>query len=114
MAISDKLKTYFQKNMEQTIKDSWYKGDTPTQREVIGRIGQISKSDPTRANDLWSQYKQQQQDVSSPFFNPYTKPTNQAVSNLAAMGVDVSNIAVERPEGGAVLLGEPEGPELFR
>ena len=49
--------TAYQKNVAKPAETKWYKGDMPTGREVLGRIGTISKTNKTQAMDLYSQYK---------------------------------------------------------
>ena len=87
------ITTSYQENLFQPSQSkNWYSGDAPTGREIMGRIGEISKSRPNEAADLYGVYKQLQNDATSRYFNPYTQATNRAVDNLKAMGIDTSNI----------------------
>lgn len=73
-------------------QEKWYAGDRPTSRELLGQIASISEYDMDKANDLYGQYKNLTVTPNNPFYNPYSMPTNKAVGNLAAMGIDTSKI----------------------
>ena len=88
-----KQKTPYQQNVSQPVQtDKWYKGDSPTTRETMGRLMQITNTDPQRGYQLQDEFVQLQADPTSQYYNPYTKATNKAVSNLADLGFDVTNI----------------------
>lgn len=70
----------------------WYKGETPTFGESIGRIYQIAQSNPQRASTLFDRMQMRMADPDSMYYQPYFKPTNKAVANLAQMGFDTSKV----------------------
>lgn len=88
--------TAYQSNLYQpTQTNKWYSGDTPTELEVLGRIGKIYQQDQARGQKLMSDYRKLQSDPTSAFWNPYLNPTNRSVSNLASLGLDTSNLSDE-------------------
>ena len=89
------VQSAYQQNLSQPVNDKWYAGDTPTTREIYGRIYDISQSDPETANMIATGFAQAQRDPSSPWYAPYSQATNQAVSNLQSMGFDTNNLSQE-------------------
>ena len=91
-AIAGGISSARQKLMYQPEEEEekWYKGQTPTSSETLARIFTISKSNPTSGEPLWNAYMQFADDPSSPLFNPYTRPTNPAISQISALGIDTS------------------------
>lgn len=90
-ALFELHKTATQKNQENIVRqDRWYKGKEPTTGEALARIASISQKDTARGAMLWDAFAGLQKDASSPFYNPYTQATNQAIQQLAALGADVS------------------------
>lgn len=83
-------KTAYQQNVAQPVQqnNNWYKGEIPTTGEIYGRIQTISKSDPALAQEIYTGFRQSQQDRTSPWYNPFTAPTNQAVNVLNSYGID--------------------------
>ena len=77
-------------NYQQNTK--WYRGATPTTRETLARISLIGMLDRQSGETAMSLFSNLQQDRTSQFYNPYTRHTNRAVDNLAALGIDVSKI----------------------
>lgn len=71
-------------------EEKWYKGDTPTTSETLARVYTIAQSNPNKGEALWNAYLQFADDPSSPVYNPYTRPTNPAISQIGALGVDIS------------------------
>ena len=63
-----------------------------TGRDVLGKIGNVAKTDPNRANDLFSQYQKFSADPTSPIWKPYTNATNPAVKALAELGFDANGL----------------------
>lgn len=92
-AIAGGISSARQKLMYQPEEEEekWYKGQTPTSSETLARIFTISKSNPASGEPLWNAYMQFADDPSSPLFNPYTRPTNPAISQISALGVDTSS-----------------------
>ena len=82
-------KSAYQENLQQPIQ-------LPTQQEttrsLLGKIKQKSQSDPQGAYTALNIFQQWQQDKTSPFYNPYTQATNQAIGNLKALGVNTDRI----------------------
>lgn len=75
---------------QPTQADKWYSGDAPTSSDIMARIFTIGKTNPEESKQLFATYQTMQADPSSPIYNPYTKSTNKAVDELAALGADVS------------------------
>ena len=73
-------------------ENRWYKGDKPTRLEMLGRIYSLRDQDPMIADTAYSYYTQLRNDPSSKYYSHYAQPTNQAVSNLAALGFDTNNL----------------------
>lgn len=88
-------KSVYQQNMAQPVNNKWYAGDIPTSREIYGRIYDISKTDPTAAAEVSRGFEQSRLDPSSPWYAPYTQPTNQAVNSLRELGFDTNNLSRE-------------------
>ena len=70
-------------------------GGTPSRSELLGQIAEIGKTDEKRARKLYSMYENATQDASSPLYNAYSKPTNQAVGNLQNLGFDTRVLSDE-------------------
>lgn len=75
---------------EDEEEDRWYKGNEPTSSEILARIYTIGKDDPKQGEQLWSAFSSFANDPSSPIYNPYSKATNQAISELSTLGFDMS------------------------
>lgn len=75
---------------QPTQTDKWYSGDSPTSSEIMARIYTIGKINPEEGKQLYTTYQTMQADPSSPIYNPYTRSTNKAINELAALGADVS------------------------
>lgn len=76
--------------MQEEEDDRWYTGSEPTQSEILARIYTIGQQDPQQGEQLWNAFSAFSSDPSSPIYNPYSKATNKAVSEMAALGYDVS------------------------
>ena len=61
-------------------------------RDILGQIYKISQKDQKAANQFYSDFQRMQMDPTSPYYNPYNGPTNQAVGKLKALGVNVDKI----------------------
>lgn len=86
-------KTAYQQNVstqQQAQNTNWYKSNMPTTAEMYGQIFQLSHTDPATAMKAATAFMQLQQDNSSPWFNPYTQATNQAVNVLQSYGIDTN------------------------
>ena len=84
-------KTSYQQNVSQPISTMAPKPMNTT-RDVMGRMFTTMQTDKALGAQMQMDFSALQADPSSKFYNPYTQPTNKAVSNLKALGVDVSNI----------------------
>ena len=69
---------------------NWYSGSAPTLRETYARIREIGANDREAGAKAYNYLMQLQGDPSSQYYRPYSKATNQSVSNLNAMGFDTS------------------------
>lgn len=76
--------------MQEEDDDRWYAGSEPTQSEILARIYTIGQQDPKQGEQLWNAFSAFSSDPSSPIYNPYSRATNKAVSEMAALGYDVS------------------------
>ena len=80
--------------MQQLLADvqpeKWYKGDIPTSSEIGAQIYKMSLTDRAMANEWESAFKTLQADPTSAYYNPYTKGTNQAITELENLGFDMS------------------------
>ena len=85
----DKDKTPYQQNLSVPVQQPAQEINT---RNMLGNIYSMKDSDPQQAANLMGQFQYLQNDPSSQFFNPYTKPTNKAVGYLAEYGIDASGI----------------------
>lgn len=80
-----------QKLLSQPDEDSWFQGTVPTSSEILARIYDIGQTDRKKAENLYNTYNQLSSDPTSPIYSPYRQATNwKAISNLQALGVDVS------------------------
>lgn len=70
--------------------DKWYKGDQPTLSETVSRIYDIGSTNSSEASKMMLSLSALQDDPTSIFYNPYTKATNKAISEISALGIDVS------------------------
>lgn len=73
-----------------TNNDKWYKGDQPTYSETVSRIYDIGANNRSEASKMMLSLTALQDDPTSIFYNPYTKATNKAISEISALGIDVS------------------------
>lgn len=87
----DSIKGSGVKNPEP-LRQNWYSGDSPTTRDVLGRISEIYDHNKLAGTFYSNQFFKLQQDSSSPFYDPYASATNKAVNELASYGVDTSVI----------------------
>ena len=78
--------TAYQQNMQKLSTDP------RTLRSSLSQVYEMAKFYPEKATEALGMLNQLMQDPTSMYYNPYVKPTNQAVSNLEAMGIDCSNI----------------------
>ena len=76
----------------EPLRQNWYSGDSPTTRDVLGRISEIYDHNKLAGTFYSNQFFKLQQDSSSPFYDPYASATNKAVNELASYGVDTSVI----------------------
>ena len=79
-----------QQLLTQPTEEKWYSGSTPTNSEVLARIYTIGRNDPEQGKKLFYSYENMRKDPSSPIYNPYSTATNKAISELGALGADVS------------------------
>ena len=70
---------------------NWYRGEMPTASEMLAQITRVGQQNYEQGLQMMELYNQLQNDKSSPFWAPYSKPTNLALTELAALGFDVSN-----------------------
>ncbi len=84
-------KTAYQNITAQPVETKWYKGAVPTASEMEARAIKVGQQDYQRGEYLYGLFQETQNDPASPLYNPYTKPTSQAASELSAMGFDVSD-----------------------
>jgi len=67
--------------------------DTNTLRGTLGEIERIRSSDPDKAQSVFDKVMQLQQNPASRYYNPFSQPTNRAVSALQqTWGVDTSQL----------------------
>jgi len=87
-APSQQVKT----TVQQPQTKWWSGGEYPSAREVLAQITKIGQTDKERAETALSQFYQYQQDVTSPYYNPYVGATNQkALQNLSSiLGQDLT------------------------
>lgn len=76
--------------LDEDDEDKWYRGTMPTSSESLARIYTIAKSDPQQGQKLFDAFTSFQSDPSTPFYNPYSRATNRAIDEIAALGVDTS------------------------
>ena len=84
-------KTAYQNITAQPVETKWYKGAVPTASEMEARAIKVGQQDYQRGEYLYGLFQETQNDPTSPLYNPYTKSTSQAASELSAMGFDVSD-----------------------
>ena len=84
-------KTAYQNITAQPVETKWYKGAVPTASEMEARAIKVGQQDYQRGEYLYGLFQETQNDPTSPLYNPYTKTTSQAASELSAMGFDVSD-----------------------
>lgn len=68
----------------------WHITDKSPASDVLASIYSIAETDINKANELYTNFLQQQATPSSPWYNPYVNATNNAIAEIAALGVDVS------------------------
>ena len=73
-----------------------------TQRNILGRIFEIGQTNVAGAAQLYQQYQYFRNDPSSPIYNIYSKPTNNAISHLQQLGFDTNQLTDDwfKGEGG--------------
>lgn len=71
-------------------EEKWYKGDTPTNTEMLARIYKIGQADETAARTAFDNWQVMLDDPGSPFYSPYAKPTSIAQTKLSELGFDMS------------------------
>lgn len=76
--------------LDEEDEDKWYRGMMPTSSETLARIYTIGKSDPQQGQKLFDAFTSFQSDPSTPYYNPYSRATNRAIDEIAALGVDTS------------------------
>ena len=76
--------------LDEEDEDKWYRGTMPTSSETLARIFTIGKSDPQQGQELFDAFTSYQNDPSTPYYNPYSRATNHAIDEIAALGVDTS------------------------
>lgn len=76
--------------LDEEDEDKWYRGTMPTSSETLARIYTIGKSDPQQGQKLFDAFTSFQSDPSTPYYNPYSRATNRAIDEIAALGVDTS------------------------
>jgi len=82
-------------NVQPKQNNDWFKGTYPTTSEIYGRVYQMWQKDPNMASQVMAGFSQAQQDSSSPWYNPYTQPTNRAVNVLQSYGIDTNTLTDE-------------------
>ena len=60
--------------------------------KVLGAITQLAQYDQEKASQIYGNYNALKRDSNSVFYDPYSAPTNKAVSNLTALGFDTNNL----------------------
>lgn len=68
----------------------WFRGEAPTLGETITRIYDMASGDPQLGEELYRQTMGFASTPGTPIYSPYLQPTNTAVAQLAALGLDVS------------------------
>lgn len=76
--------------LDEEDEDKWYRGTMPTSSETLARIYTIAKDDPAQGQKLFDAFTSFQSDPSTPFYSPYSRATNRAIDEIAALGVDTS------------------------
>lgn len=76
--------------LDEEDEDKWYRGTMPTSSETLARIYTIAKDDPAQGQKLFDAFTSFQSDPSTPYYNPYSRATNRAIDEIAALGVDTS------------------------
>jgi hypothetical protein len=80
-------KSAYQQNMAQPVQTT----EVPSIRGTVARIMQISNNDPQRGYELQRDFNYLQTQRDSMYYDPFTAPTNPAISALQSYGVDTSN-----------------------
>ena len=83
-----------QNNQPKKQESGWKYGDSgiPSTRDVYKRIADIQSGDQQRAAQMAYDFYKLQNTPNSPFYNTYGRATNQAVRNLASIGIDASGM----------------------
>ena len=71
----------------QQVQNNAKKSST---RDALKQISLMRSYDPASADEYMKKLSYSMQDATSQFYNPYTKATNKAVSNLQNLGFDMS------------------------
>lgn len=71
-------------------EEKWYKGDTPTNSEMLARIYKMGQTDEAAARTAFDSWQVMRDDPGSPFYSPYDKPTSIAQTKLSELGFDMS------------------------
>ena len=71
-------------------QSTWFKGNQPTNKEIMARIYEIGKTDQKRGQELFDQYNTLKMDPTSELYSPYEAATNKAVNEISKLGIDVS------------------------
>lgn len=83
-------KTDYQQNVSTPVVQNT--NTKPTTSQAMAQMMKITQTDPQRGYKLQQDFQTLQADNTSMYYNPYTKPTNQAVLDLGAAGFDISKI----------------------
>jgi len=76
----------------------------PTERGLYALALDLYRQDEEKGRTALGMISQLQADPTSPLYNPYAQPSNQAVGRLQALGIDCSNIDNEWIEKNSYLM----------
>ena len=81
-------KTAYQQNVSTLLQQQ----KQITAREIMGDIYQMAQYNPAQAQEQLNRFMAARQDSRSQWYDPYSKPTNQAASSFANYGIDIGTI----------------------
>ena len=81
-------KTAYQQNVSTPLQQQ----KQITAREIMSDIYQMAQYNPAQAQEQLNRFMTARQDSRSQWYDPYSRPTNQATSSFANYGIDISTI----------------------